>query len=115
MLEKAMTFLAFLGAVLVYTVAQLLLPDTTAGRIAAFLIYGAALYPVARVLWFGSLPAWRYPAGLAVGAAILWCLEVWRRGISPEANIALGWAAFGFATAGLLYTAWRRLSSLRRR
>jgi hypothetical protein len=106
-LEKATTFLAFLGAVFVYTVAQLVLPDTTAGRIAAFLIYGAALWPLAQRLW--RVSAWRWAVGLAIGALIVWPLDRWRRGISPEVNETIGFIVFTLATVGILAGAWRAL------
>jgi hypothetical protein len=57
---RARLALAFLGAVLVAVVAELLLPDTPVGRAVVFLAYGAALYPVFEALWLSEGRRWKY-------------------------------------------------------
>jgi hypothetical protein len=86
-MTRAIFVLAFLGAVLVLVVTQLFMPNTSTGLAVVFVAFGIAMYPLARVLWFASMPAWRYWLGLTVGTVVGWIVDTWRReSISDATN-----------------------------
>jgi hypothetical protein len=103
--------LAWLGVVLVGFVAQMFVPDTPLGRVLVFAAFFSALYPLARLLWFAKMPAWRYWVGLAVGAVVVWILEVSRMSWAPQTNSRVGLLVVAALTVPLLYDIWRRQPS----
>lgn len=106
-MDKGVIALAFLGAVLVGLVTQMFVPDAPGGRTLVFVAFSAAFYPVARALWLAELPAWRYWAGVGLGALVGWSLDAWRTGggLSQGANQWIGVIVAALATAGVLYAA----------
>lgn len=84
-------------------------PDTPGGRTLVFVAFSTAFYPVARVLWFSQVPAWRYWLGLGLGALLGWSLDLWRTsgGLSEDTNHLAGLIVAVLATAALLYGAWK--------
>ena len=106
---KMIGALAFLGAVLVAAVAQMLAPETPVGRTIVFAAFWIALYPLARLVWFSGVPAWRYWAALGIGAAVGLSLDAWRTGgaLDDGANRVAGYVTFALATVALLWAAWR--------
>lgn len=108
-MDKGLIALAFLGAVLIGFVTQMFVPDAPIGRTLVFLAFSAAFYPVARSLWLAEVPAWRYWAGVGLGALVGWGLDAWRTGgaLSQGANQWIGAIVAALATAAVLYGAWK--------
>ena len=98
--------LAVLGAVLVAFATGMFMPNTPSARTIQFVVFWIALYPVARLLWFASVPVWRYWAGLAVGTLVGWGLDTWRQGMSSGSNWQIGVLIFGLATVALISGIW---------
>lgn len=114
-MNRALLVLAVLGAVLVAFTTRVFVPDRPSGQTLVFVAFGAALYPVARVLWFASAPWWRYWAGLAVGAVVGWSLDTWRRAsLSTLSSELLGMMIVGLLTAALVISQWRSQRKRRR-
>jgi hypothetical protein len=98
--------LAWLGAVLVGFVVGMFMPSTPLGRAIQFVAFWIALYPVARLLWLGTTTAWRWWAGLALGALVGWSLDTWRLGLSADTNSRIGILVFGLATMAPIIWLW---------
>ncbi|HXG87830.1 MAG TPA: hypothetical protein VNJ02_05775 [Vicinamibacterales bacterium] len=107
-MNRALLVLAFLGAVLVNFAMSLFVPETPTGQTVVFLAFGAAMYPLARVLWFASSPAWRYWVGLGLASMVGWTLDTWRRtALSESSNRIAGVSVVGLLTAALIVGVWR--------
>jgi len=109
MTDKLLLVLAALGAVMVFFVARMFLPDTPAGSAVVFAVYWVAVYPVASRAWLSRGRRWRHWAGLLVGVFVVWVIETWRvsSGFSATVNSTMGATFFVLATVALLAVGWK--------
>lgn len=106
-LKRLVLALAFLGAVFVGFTARLFVSDTPLGQTFVFIAFGVALYPVARTVWFASVPQWRYWAGLAFGSVIAWSIDTWRRAsLSSTTSDLVGIGVVALLTMALVASQW---------